>query len=194
MTRAFHFEGIWWRLSLGAGVLLLGLAIVSCFYNDGIVIDRGSRLYFVQLDHGILNIDTLDFDPSVAGLSRARKLYEVAPWTNFPQGQGLTQFYDFVPDSGWGGFRWGSNELSTVTNNSPYTETKIPFLMTSIPLWPLVLATAVLPLIALSRYGIRRLKREPGHCQSCGYNLTGNTSGVCPECGTPVAKKLGSIA
>jgi len=23
----------------------------------------------------------------------------------------------------------------------------------------------------------------PGHCQSCGYNLTGNVSGVCPECG-----------
>ena len=23
------------------------------------------------------------------------------------------------------------------------------------------------------------------HCPACGYNLTGNTSGVCPECGTP---------
>lgn len=29
----------------------------------------------------------------------------------------------------------------------------------------------------------RRLPR--GHCQSCGYNLTGNVSGYCPECGTP---------
>jgi hypothetical protein len=27
-----------------------------------------------------------------------------------------------------------------------------------------------------------------GRCVYCGYNLTGNTSGVCPECGTPVAK------
>jgi len=26
----------------------------------------------------------------------------------------------------------------------------------------------------------------PGHCVRCGYNLTGNVSGVCPECGTPV--------
>ncbi len=24
------------------------------------------------------------------------------------------------------------------------------------------------------------------HCTRCGYNLTGNVSGVCPECGTPV--------
>lgn len=24
----------------------------------------------------------------------------------------------------------------------------------------------------------------PGHCRRCGYDLTGNVSGVCPECGT----------
>ena len=26
-------------------------------------------------------------------------------------------------------------------------------------------------------------------CQKCGYNLTGNVSGVCPECGTSIQKK-----
>ena len=25
-----------------------------------------------------------------------------------------------------------------------------------------------------------------GHCATCDYDLTGNTSGVCPECGSPV--------
>ena len=29
----------------------------------------------------------------------------------------------------------------------------------------------------------------PGHCPTCGYNLTGNTSGVCPECGSPMRMK-----
>src|SRR5215472_12786227 len=29
-----------------------------------------------------------------------------------------------------------------------------------------------------------RLSR--GECWWCGYNLTGNTSGICPECGTTV--------
>ena len=24
---------------------------------------------------------------------------------------------------------------------------------------------------------------QPGHCQYCGYNLTGNVNGRCPECG-----------
>lgn len=26
--------------------------------------------------------------------------------------------------------------------------------------------------------------RRPGGCRKCGYDLTGNVSGVCPECGT----------
>ena len=32
----------------------------------------------------------------------------------------------------------------------------------------------------------RRRQPPPGHCQKCGYDLTGNVSGVCPECGTPI--------
>ncbi|MBK9118403.1 MAG: hypothetical protein IPM18_02215 [Phycisphaerales bacterium] len=34
--------------------------------------------------------------------------------------------------------------------------------------------------------------RKPlsGHCQACGYDLTGNVSGRCPECGTPLSSTL----
>jgi hypothetical protein len=28
----------------------------------------------------------------------------------------------------------------------------------------------------------------PGHCRACRYDLTGNTSGVCPECGAAAAQ------
>lgn len=38
--------------------------------------------------------------------------------------------------------------------------------------------------------GIRRKLREAkwrdGRCEACGYDLTGNVSGKCPECGTTV--------
>ena len=27
---------------------------------------------------------------------------------------------------------------------------------------------------------------RPGHCRNCGYDLTGNLSGICPECGAAV--------
>lgn len=34
---------------------------------------------------------------------------------------------------------------------------------------------------------IRRGRRERGECLHCGYNLTGNVSGACPECGERTA-------
>ena len=30
-------------------------------------------------------------------------------------------------------------------------------------------------------------------CANCGYNLTGNVSGVCPECGTEIPKPANRI-
>jgi len=37
----------------------------------------------------------------------------------------------------------------------------------------------------------RRLRRRLSHgcCTACGYDLTGNTSGVCPECGRNTAAR-----
>jgi hypothetical protein len=35
----------------------------------------------------------------------------------------------------------------------------------------------------------RRRRETTTSCPHCGYNLTANTSGVCPECGTPVVRK-----
>jgi hypothetical protein len=42
------------------------------------------------------------------------------------------------------------------------------------------LVFSILPALWLWLRSPRRL----GHCDNCGYDLTGNTSGVCPECGT----------
>lgn len=35
------------------------------------------------------------------------------------------------------------------------------------------------------RYGLSDVRRRRGLCTRCAYDLRGNTSGVCPECGTP---------
>ena len=44
--------------------------------------------------------------------------------------------------------------------------------------------TLTLPLLwALRRIVNRTLSDRRGQCHQCGYNLTANTSGVCPECG-----------
>ncbi len=52
----------------------------------------------------------------------------------------------------------------------------------SIPFWlPFVV------LFPVSLFGWRRTwPYPPGHCSRCGYDMTGNESGVCPECGTKI--------
>lgn len=55
----------------------------------------------------------------------------------------------------------------------------------SVPTWYLLLpAAGWLALTLIARHRDRR--RAASACRSCGYDLTGNVSGVCPECGTPV--------
>jgi predicted RNA-binding Zn-ribbon protein involved in translation (DUF1610 family) len=50
------------------------------------------------------------------------------------------------------------------------------------------LAHVVLP-VATAAALLRLLQlKQPGFCQECGYNLTGNVSGVCPECGTKIER------
>lgn len=51
----------------------------------------------------------------------------------------------------------------------------------SLPLLPVLIITAVATAILFWR---DRRPIPPHCCSTCGYNLTGNTSNVCPECGT----------
>ncbi len=51
----------------------------------------------------------------------------------------------------------------------------------------------IMGLLAVVRGLVRpRPATTAGRCARCGYNLTGNVSGTCPECGTPISKQLGS--
>jgi len=51
--------------------------------------------------------------------------------------------------------------------------------------WYLIFAA--LPAIWLYKWNKRR-KLSPNACSSCGYDLTGNETGVCPECGVAETK------
>lgn len=58
-----------------------------------------------------------------------------------------------------------------------------------VPHWLVVLLTGVLPIwwgVSAGRAYRRRRRGEIGRCRRCDYDLTGNTSGVCPECGSRV--------
>jgi predicted RNA-binding Zn-ribbon protein involved in translation (DUF1610 family) len=53
-----------------------------------------------------------------------------------------------------------------------------------VPFWFIFLLELMLAIIWL-RW--RRSQPRPGTCTACGYDLTGNVSGVCPECGKPLS-------
>jgi hypothetical protein len=57
-----------------------------------------------------------------------------------------------------------------------------------IPTWPLLILLGFYPTYVLvsARKRRRERMRRQGLCVECSYNLTGNTSGVCPECGKRV--------
>ncbi|HEY8747029.1 MAG TPA: hypothetical protein VIM11_03575 [Tepidisphaeraceae bacterium] len=55
------------------------------------------------------------------------------------------------------------------------------------PYWAVLLLTSILPVAwVVSRVRRKRISFCPT-CPNCTYNLTGNTSGVCPECGAPIS-------
>lgn len=63
--------------------------------------------------------------------------------------------------------------------------------VTVVAVWPFV----VLPICAAAVAWWRDRRRFPaGCCSACGYDLTGNVSGTCPECGQAVAEDRGALS
>ena len=54
--------------------------------------------------------------------------------------------------------------------------------------WKWVLLFGAVPVIWAIRQLLQRRLAPDWQCHACGYNLTGNTSGICPECGAFVVR------
>jgi len=85
---------------------------------------------------------------------------------------------------GWD-VQWSTAQRSPYTHEiaAALLSENVPGFAIAVPLW-VVLALLGLPT------GYLWLSRpvDPYACTTCGYNLTGNVSGICPECGTPIAQ------
>jgi hypothetical protein len=57
----------------------------------------------------------------------------------------------------------------------------------SIPFWIPMILIAVPTLWSFWR---ARERSKWGRCRKCLYDLTGNVSGICPECGTPIPEQV----
>lgn len=55
-----------------------------------------------------------------------------------------------------------------------------------VPDYAAMLITALLPVTWAAMWVLKRSRRRIGLCQTCSYDLTGNISGICPECGARI--------
>jgi hypothetical protein len=106
----------------------------------------------------------------------------------------VQEFSEFNPNDGAvSSKRWLTRHLISVENERPWQPWQGPFnrdlkkeamASVSVRLWLLAVALAAYPIVSLIRGPVRRHhRRRRGLCVRCGYNLAGNTTGVCPECG-----------
>lgn len=107
---------------------------------------------------------------------------------------------------GWlvGGLRAGSRVLAAPPQTFLYPTLHAERVYMGTPVWPVTPATpvtrltvvfvpiALIAIIITIVAGFRwaAVGRSPGfpECEHCGFNLTGNESGVCPECGRSVGR------
>lgn len=55
-----------------------------------------------------------------------------------------------------------------------------------VPIWACILGSILAVIAGVIYYGLREHRRNPNGCVHCDYDLTGNISGVCPECGIAI--------
>lgn len=86
---------------------------------------------------------------------------------------------------GFLGFGYDSvSRTDQLLDGDPPLRKMVQVVTVRLPCWLLLVLCIAYLGIAFVRGSIRRWRRtRPGLCTSCGYNLTGNISGVCPECG-----------
>lgn len=117
--------------------------------------------------------------------------YSVLMWALFggvmlEVGFGLIDFNWALPNelqevSGWGIERHPDGP-DRVRCGQAMLKLLVPSQYASVPFW-MVFAAVAIPTFIF--WYLDRRRYPLGSCTNCGYNLTGNISGRCPECGAP---------
>jgi hypothetical protein len=111
---------------------------------------------------------------------RATEGYPAMYW-QVPRGTGLTFKEGGRGTLGNSAWRWWTLDWTDGVEHEHGFHLYIVIPLT----YPAVLFT-ILPIARIVSHFVRdspRKRRSLGLCERCGYDLTGNTSGACPECG-----------
>ena len=161
---------------------------------------RQRRLAFLSWrDRVGFSIETELFHPEdTAAGERLKRDLPRAQRVQVDEHQGRSTAEDGLPDlAAHPGFYYRSPEVSRqvvpqyaagrVIGGAEYFATSESWRSLFVPWWSLVVAFAGLPATTLGRRLWLWSRRRPfGRCPQCNYDLTGNVSGTCPECGRKV--------
>ncbi len=148
----------WWWVALGCMTLTV-FTISNSFFRVMGWTDSQSR-YYLYIEHGVV------FGNNVKNLGAVPI---ARPW------YGAFRSYSSPIYSPW--------TLLPSFNDLGGGEWEFKF-----PLHVPLLASLLVVVVPLLPFLVKRRRLKAGLCIRCEYNLTGNESGVCPECGTEVLR------
>jgi len=116
--------------------------------------------------------------------------YKVIAWSNgrtiIYVSSGAFRCFEFVDIPPTMSKWWWSGFNSFDTGWMPSAGTRLGMRHLVLPFWmPSSLFAGVLWYCNRPR-ALRRRRKKRGLCANCGYNLTGNVTGVCSECGMEI--------
>jgi len=156
--------------------------VAGCFEPQAIELDLTDHLWgHVVSMGGSCRLIVSDFSGVVSSLvlPKDERHRNVAIQTNIAAVKDMYGKLCELPRRGLSDTTLGFGQRTLSGRGSP------PFWYVRFPLWAPLLLFSTYPAIALIRGPFRRWRRRRrGLCIRCAYNLHGNVSGVCPECGT----------
>jgi hypothetical protein len=153
--------------AVGTGVLSLSSMVTPLLWES----TSASRWFCVCVNKTLLTITEFVADEAVL----LRDLADGRTWQ-------LKEYYSYTEfDAMW--------RKKTYVGSDSYLVKYVDQTRITVPLLLLFLAFSLYPIIVLAKSSQRwrRMSRHKrGLCVRCGYDLTGNVSGTCPECGAEI--------
>ena len=155
-----------WGWSLYSSVGIFGLP-----FDTDVSIRRGTIYWTHTYEHSVSSIPAANWPGSPIPKARINPPIAVYPVFRFSSGHEM-------------GLQLPSGRIQPM---------KYWLLLT--PLWFFLGLFAVYPAVFLlnTRRRRRRQRLERGQCVRCGYDLRGNESGACPECGEPTEDQVRTV-
>jgi hypothetical protein len=137
---------------------------------------RSAELYTVRGRIGMGFAHGIDLRPDMGGSP-----FAPAGWNFFAQRDDHPPFYPHGRQD-WGPFAF----VYDGGDDRPGQRFQDIIRIVQVPAWSVATLWALPSAAWIGRWGRARRRGRRGFCRACVYNLTGNVTGICPECGTRV--------